>query len=99
VSAFTWYLEKDPFDQVDKTFEFGPNPENRGWLKTGETVTAGTVTAPAGITATGTTNSTTAVTTRISGGTAGQSYDLAVRVTTSTGQQVEMTARVYVRDR
>jgi hypothetical protein len=98
MEPFTWFIEKDPYDEVDKTFEFGPNPVNRGWLRLGESVVSGSIVAGSGITATGATTTATNITTRLSGGQAGVTYDVAVRITTSTGQKVEKTARVYVRD-
>lgn len=97
---WTWNIEKDDYDEVDKTFEFGPNPENRGWLRTAETVVSGTIgpSVPAGLTISGVTPGTTSISGRFIGGTKGTEYLVPVKITTSTGQKVNKTARVYVRD-
>lgn len=68
------------------------------WLSEGETITTATVTPPTGITVTGVTHDGTTVTCKLSGGTAGERYDVVCHITTSSGQQEDDTLRVTVRD-
>jgi hypothetical protein len=69
------------------------------WLSDGETITAQTITADAGITVSAPTEDLGVVTVRISGGTAGTTYKVACRITTSGGNIDERTKRIMVRDR
>jgi hypothetical protein len=71
------------------------------WLADGETITSHTVTAGAGLTVDSSAliNGATAVRVWMSGGTAGQDYTVACRITTSAGRTDERTAQVRVRQR
>jgi len=69
------------------------------WLSDGETITAQTITADPGITIGAPTEALGVVAVRISGGTAGTTYKVACRITTSGGNIDERTKRIMVRDR
>lgn len=71
-----------------------------GWLPSGETVDSVTWTVPSGITQVSASHTTTAATVRLSGGTAGTSYQLACRVTTTpSGYIDERTIEIVVAER
>lgn len=69
------------------------------WLGDSETISSATVTVPAGITLDTQTNTTTAQTAWLSGGTAGVSYDVVYQVTTNQSRTDQRTIRVNVEDR
>lgn len=69
------------------------------WLD-GETISAQSIVADAGITATLVTLGSTYVDVRISGGTAGQTYGVAVRVTSTPNARIQdRTVKFSVRER
>lgn len=70
---------KDPDAVLDFVFDFAI----LGWLESGESITAYTVTADAGITVESDSNDGTAITVWLSGGTAGETYAVTVHITTS----------------
>lgn len=69
------------------------------WLGDGETITAATVTAEAGITVDTSNNDTTSVTFKLSAGVLGSRPKVTCHITTSAGQQDDRTLTVYVRNR
>lgn len=69
------------------------------WLSDGETITGTVITADPGITVGAPSQAAGIVTVRISGGTAGTTYRVACRITTSGGNIDERTKRIMVRDR
>lgn len=73
------YVKEDT-ETLDYVFDFTPK------LDTGETITAAAVTAAAGLTVDSTSNTTTAVTVRISGGAGGGRYTVECQVNTSVGR-------------
>lgn len=68
------------------------------WLDS-DTISTATTTADTGITIDSTTNTTTAVTVTLSGGTAGENYDVTVHITTAGGLEDDRTIRIQVRER
>lgn len=85
--------QKDPNAVLFYTFDWAP------WLGVGETISSVVNTAPPGLTIASSSNTTTAVTIKLSGGTAGQSYKVANRITTSAGQTDERTMIIQVDER
>ena len=85
---------KDPDDILDYAFDWAT------WLATSETIASYTLTVPTGLTegsgATATSESSGVITYWISGGTAGQSYTIGCKITTSAGRVKEesMTLRI-----
>lgn len=69
------------------------------WLAAGEQITTSTWIVPAGITGGTQSNTTTAATIRLSGGTAGQSYAITNRISTNQGNTDDRTITIVVRDR
>lgn len=70
------------------------------WLATGETITACTITADTGITASAATiTSGVKVTTWVTGGTVGQTYNVVFHVTTNQTRQDERTIRINITPR
>ena len=92
---------KDPNDVADHYFDWGSTDlksEDR-FLPDLETITAATVTVPAGLTNEGDDFTDKVVRVRLSGGTAGTSYSIDCLITTSTGQQFEVTRTLQVKER
>lgn len=85
---------KDPQEVLDYVFDWGTEH-----LEAGETITGRTVTVDAGITKDSDTATTTTVTVWLSGGTAGVSYQVACRITTSAARTIERTITVKVQHR
>lgn len=69
------------------------------WLDTGETISSYMVTVPTGITKDSDSESSGVVTVWLSGGTAGNDYNVSVEITTSDGRTDERTFRVKVIER
>lgn len=69
------------------------------WLGNLETISSSTVTASPGITVNSTSNTTDKVTVWLSGGTAGQPYTVANRITTNQGRTDERTITIRVTNR
>ena len=85
---------KDPDDIDDFTLDW------TNVLAVGETISLLTVTAvTAGITVSSSSNAGARTTARLTGGTAGTSYDVRYRITTSTGRQLDETLRIAVETR
>jgi len=87
------YWTKDPQAVLDYRFDWAQ------WLAAGETITAHTVTVPAGLAKDSDSATSTAVTVWLSGGTAGVDYAVGCRVTTSQGRTDERTIVIAVRER
>lgn len=84
-------LPKDP--DADKLYVF----DWSDWLATSDTIASASVSADSGITASVVTTSTTTVTVRVNGGTAGTTYGVSCKVTGS-GNPAEVDERtVYFR--
>ena len=84
---------KDPSAVLDYVFDWTE------WLATGETITDYTITADTGITVDSSTELDGKVTVWLSGGTAGQNYKVACKITTSAGRTDERTIWIKVTDR
>ena len=84
---------KDPSAVLDYAFDW------TGWLAAGETITDHTITADTGITVDSSTELDGKVTVWLSGGTAGQNYKVACKITTSAGRTDERTIWIKVTDR
>lgn len=70
------------------------------WLAvTGDTIVTSTWIVPTGITKTTDSNTTATATVWLSGGTAGQSYAVVNRITTTQGRTDDRTMQIAVRDR
>lgn len=87
------YFVKDPAAVLDYQWNWA------AWLATDEVIATSTVTAPTGITVDSESNTTTAATVWLSGGTEGQTYLLVNRITTDQGRTDERTLTVFVADR
>ena len=68
------------------------------WLSDVETITGTVITADPGITVGAPSQAAGIVTVRVSGGTAGATYRVACRITTSGGNITEWTKKIRVRD-
>lgn len=84
---------KDPNDIADYWFDW------TNFLPVSETITAATVTAPAGVTKVESDFTDKTVRVRLSGGIAGTSYDIDCLITTSLGQEFESTKGLKVAER
>ena len=84
---------KDPSAVLDYVFDWTE------WLATGETITDHTITADTGITVDSSTELDGKVTVWLSGGTAGQNYKVACKITTSAGRTDERTIWIKVTNR
>ena len=82
---------KDPDSVLDYIMDFSD------WLDT-DTITSHTVTVDSGITKDSSSNTTTTVTAWISGGTAGNTYDVTFRITTVGGREIDRTIRIRIRE-
>lgn len=96
-SSFT----KDPSAVLDFGWDFS------AWLDDGETITAATVTVPAGLTKNAdgiiaspkTSAAAAGVMVWLSGGTVGERYAVVCHITTSAGRQDDRTIMVTIRER
>jgi hypothetical protein len=84
---------KDPDAVLDYGFDWSD------WLAVGETIKTSTWTVPTGITKDSSANSTTATSVWISGGTAGQTYEIVNRIITSAGRTEDRTISLLVLQR
>lgn len=84
---------KDPDAVLDFMFDWSL------WLSGGETITASTMTASAGINIDSSSNTTIRATAWLSGGTAGFPYTVTNHITTSLGRQDDRTITVRVTNR
>jgi hypothetical protein len=95
---------KDPDAVLDFRWDWAPLTNERGrsdWLASGETITAREIVAETGITVdtSSNTDTGTSVTVWLSGGTAGNDYDVTCRVTTSAGRVDDRTLVILCRER
>ena len=91
-------IKKAPGEKLDYGFDWqggAPGP----WLDTGDTISESTWTVPTGITEVASSKTTTTTTIRLSGGTAGETYEIENKITTSSGEMAERTFLVIVEDR
>ena len=88
---------KDPIAKLD--FGFNWRPEGEEWLATGETITDYTITADTGLTVDSSTEDAGVVTVWLSGGTVGEWYDIACKITTSAGRTDERTLSIQIQER
>jgi hypothetical protein len=86
------YFVKDPNATLDYNVDW------TAWLGT-DTISAVAWTVPAGITQSSVANTTKIATIWLSGGTAGQSYNIVCRVTTAAGRIDDRTISVMVREK
>lgn len=86
-------VPKDPDSVLDYKWKFDD------WLPTGDTIASRSVTVPSGITKDSDSNDTTSVTVWLSGGTAGNTYGVTVRATTTQGRTVDRTVNFVVAER
>jgi hypothetical protein len=84
---------KDPQAVLDWVFDWSE------WLAIGETITARTVTVETGLVKDSDSATTDTVTVWLSGGTAGVSYQVACRITTSSARTDERTITIRVQQR
>lgn len=84
---------KDPDEVLDYTVDWS------NWLATGETISTSTFTPDAGITKDSETNGNTAGTVWLSGGTAGESYSVTNRITTTDSRTAERSFVIDVAER
>lgn len=86
---------KDPNAVLDWLFDWSD------WLAEGETITTATITATTGLTADAGTivNSNEAVRVWLSGGTAGQRYEVTCRITTNGSRTDDRTAQIMCAER
>lgn len=96
--------EKDPSAVLDFKFDWKALTNASGpsdWLASGETISTRTITAETGITvdSSSITDTNTTVTVWLSGGTAGNVYDVACRITTSASRTDERTMKIKCRER
>ena len=94
---------KDPADVLDYTVHFAGSTtlsEQTDWLAAGETVLTNTVTVPTGITldSKSITDSSTSITAWISGGTAGEEYEIGYKAVTSDARTIERSIVIFVKD-
>lgn len=84
---------KDPDAVLDYKWDWS------SWLAAGETITTSTVTVPAGITKDSATNTTTAATVWLSGGTKDTHYTVTNRIVTNQGRTDDRSITIRVVDR
>lgn len=90
----TW--TQDPSDELDYTIDWNDD----GWLGTDTITGTPTWTVPAGLTQpTSATNTTTTTTVWLAGGSVGEDYEVACKITTVAGRKAERTIRIQVRQR
>lgn len=82
---------KDPDSTVDYEWDWSD------WLE-GDTIASVVWVVPAGITQTTQSNTTTAATIWLSGGTDGTTYEVTCRITTAAGRTADRSARIPVRE-
>ena len=84
---------KDPDAELTYQFDWSD------WLATAVTISSYVITADAGITVESDSNTDTAVNVKLSGGTVGESYDIACLMTDSSGEIDERTITIEVEER
>lgn len=88
----TFSIVKDPDATVDYQLDW------ETWLA-GDTIASSTITAEAGLTLESSENTTTTQTAWVSGGTAGQDYDVVFEITTTDGRIDQRTLTIFARNR
>lgn len=83
---------KDPDAILDYSINWS------SWLVTGDTIATSTWTAETGITVDSDSNTTTAATVWLSGGTLGESYDVTNHIVTDAGREDDRTITILVRE-
>lgn len=91
------YYTKDPSAVLDYAFNW--NDPDDPWLATGETITSYVITVDTGLTKDSDSQASGKVTVWLSGGTAGEYYKVACKITTSAGRTDERTIWIKVADR
>ena len=86
-------FSKDPGAVLDYTWDWSD------WLATGDTIDWALITPASGIVLDSSTNTATTATAWLSGGTAGQAYDVVCKVVTVDGRTDERTIRIVVEER
>ncbi len=89
---------KDPSAILDYPFNWN-DPIKGPWLESGEIILSHVVTVDAGITKDSDSESGGVVTVWLSGGTAGEVYDVACLINTSEGRTEERTIRISCTER
>ena len=84
---------KDPDAVLDYAFDWSD------WLATGETISSHTITTETGLTKDSDSESSGVVTVWLSGGTAGEDYDVACKIVTSASRTDERTMTIRVKNR
>lgn len=84
---------KDPEAILDYQWDWGD------WLDSSETITSHTVTAETGLIVDSSSESDGAVTAWLSGGTAGDDYEVVCHVVTSAGREDDRTITIQARER
>ncbi len=84
---------KDPDATLDYAFDWS------SWLQSGETISSYSITVDSGITKEGDSQSNGVVTVWLSGGTAGQTYSVSCKITTSMSRTDERTMKIFVMER
>lgn len=85
---------KDPNAVLDYGFDWGTD----GWLGA-DTIATSTWTVPSGLTSEASSNTTTTATVWLSGGTAGQVYEVTNRIVTAAGRTDERSFTIRVENR
>lgn len=85
--------KKDPDAVLDWVWDWNE------WLDDGETISTSTFIASVGITVTSTSNTTKTATVWLSGGTAGQVYQVTNRISTSVGRTDDRSITIRVTER
>jgi len=86
------YFTKDPNATLDYKIDWST------WLST-DTISSAAWTVPTGLTQVSVSNTTTAATIWLSGGTAGTAYEVICRITTATGRIDDRTIGIEVEER
>ena len=84
---------KDPDAVLDYMFDWS------SWLQSGETISTSTMTASTGITVDSDVATTTTTTVWLSGGTAGETYEVTNHITTSNSRAEDRTITIVCLER
>ena len=87
------FIEKDPYAVLDYSLDW------TNWMPSGDTISAISITADAGITVDSSTNTDYIATANISGGTAGTTYNIEYNITTTNGLKDSRNFRIKVVER
>lgn len=87
------FIEKDPYAVLDYSLDW------TNWMPSGDTISAISITADAGITIDSSTNTDYIATAYISGGTAGTTYNIEYNITTTNGLKDSRNFRIKVVER